>query len=68
MKHHFRNFYRLYNGRIDDALNKVSKTLYEIYYTNGRLGPEDYVKIERAFHIVQGIDLTELKEMFDTDD
>lgn len=52
--------------RMDDALDEVSKTLYEIYYTNGHLGPKEYKKIERAFHLVQGIDLTKLKEMFET--
>lgn len=51
---------------IDDALNQVSKTLYEIYYTNGHLGPEDYEKIERAYRLVRGIDLTKLEEMLET--
>lgn len=51
--------------RIDKSLDEISKTLYELYYTNGHLGPAEYKKIERAFHLVQDIDLTKVKEMFE---
>lgn len=52
--------------RIDKSLDEISKTLYELYYTNGHIGPEEYRKIERAFRLVQDIDLTKVKEMFET--
>lgn len=52
-------------AHIDNELDFVAKVLYDLYYTNGHLGPEEYLKINQAFHKVQAIDMQKLYELVD---